>query len=87
MINDNENKAEMKSISQRYDVLWPRPRHWHKYTIFKMCPSTMMVIYIKQHLKVNSWEVKQHWGWVEEKVLVLKKTIQPGCSSCTANTR
>ena len=23
---------------------------------------------LKQHLKLNSWKVKQHWGWVENSV-------------------
>ena len=28
MINDDENKAEMKSRSYRYDINTPRPRTW-----------------------------------------------------------
>ena len=30
MINGNENEAEMKNISQRYDTNRPRVRHGHK---------------------------------------------------------
>ena len=41
----------MKNRSHRYDR--PRPRHGHKYTKYKMCFSTMMVICIKQHLNNN----------------------------------
>ena len=24
----------------------------------------------KQYLKLNSWKVKQHWGWAEKKALL-----------------
>ena len=39
----------------------------------------MMVIYIKQHLS-NIWnsvyeKVKQHWGWVEKRALLIKKRV------------
>ena len=30
MINANENEAEIKNISQRYDTNRPRVRHGHK---------------------------------------------------------
>ena len=30
MINDNENEAENKNRSQRYDISRPKPRHWPK---------------------------------------------------------
>ena len=62
MINDNESKAETKSRSQRYDIIWPRSRHSHKYTKFKMCPSIMMVIYIKNIGSSIHEKVKQHRG-------------------------
>ena len=48
MINGNENEAEKKNRSQRYDINWSRPRQ--RYTKFKMCLSIIMVICIKQHL-------------------------------------
>ena len=48
MINSNENEAEMKNRSQRYDVNRPRPKHGPKYTKYKICLSIMMVICIKQ---------------------------------------
>ena len=78
MINDNENKTEMKSRSQRYDIIWPRPRDWHKYTKFKMCLIIMMVIYIKNIWSSVHEKVKQQWGWVEKKALLLKKACSQG---------
>ena len=41
-------KMKMKNRSHRFDI--NRARHGHKYTKYKMCLSTMMVISIKQHL-------------------------------------
>ena len=43
-------RHKMKSRSQKYDRNRPRPKHEHKYTKYKMCLSTMMVTFIKQHL-------------------------------------
>ena len=40
----------MKNRSQIYNINRPRPRYGHKYTKYKMCLSTMMIICIKQHL-------------------------------------
>ena len=37
----------MKNKSHRYDINRPRPRHGHKYTIYKMRFSVMMTICIK----------------------------------------
>ena len=38
----------------------------------------MMLMYKEttpmQHLKFNSWKVKQHWGWTEKKRAVFNKT-------------
>ena len=70
-------RLKIKSGSQRYDINWPWTRHGHKYTKYKMCLSIMMVVCIKQHLS-NIWssihdKVKQHWGWVEKKALLIKK--------------
>ena len=64
-------RLKIKNRSQRHDINWPRPNYGHKYTKYKMCLSTMMVLCIKQHLN-NSWssiydKIKQHWGWVEKK--------------------
>ena len=66
----------MKNRSNRYDINRPRLKHDHKYTKYKTCLSIMMVICIKQHLS-NIWssiheKVKQHWGWVEKKALLIK---------------
>ena len=66
MINDNENEAENKKRSQRYNINWPRL-------------SLMMLLCIKQHLS-NIWssvheKVKQHWSWTETKQCLLKKSF------------
>ena len=50
MINGNENEAEMKNRSSRYDINRPRRRRGHKCTKYKICIDVMMVICIKQHL-------------------------------------
>ena len=64
-------KLKMKNSSQKYDINRPRPKHGHKYTKYKMCLSIMMVLCIyatpKQHLRINSWKVKQNRGWVVKK--------------------
>ena len=77
MSTGNENKTENRL--QRYDINRPRPIHGPKYTKYKLCLSIMMVICIKQHLR-NIWSsirenVKQHWGWVEKKALLIKKSV------------
>ena len=62
ILNGSENELKIKNGSQRYHINWPRPRHGHKHTKYKMCLSIMMVICItpKQHWKLNSWKkVKQ----------------------------
>ena len=43
-------RLEMKNRSHRYDMTRPRPRHGHKYNMYKMCLRLMMAICIKQHL-------------------------------------
>ena len=43
-------RLEMRNRSHRYIINVSRPRHGHKYTKYKMCPSVMMVICIKQHI-------------------------------------
>ena len=50
MINDNENEAEIKNRSHRYEISRPRPTNGYRYTKYKMCLSIMMVICIMQHL-------------------------------------
>ena len=51
----------MKNRSHGYDINWPRTRHGHQYTKYKLCLSIMMVIYIKQH-------IKNIWSSIHEKV-------------------
>ena len=69
----------MKNRSQRYDINRARSRHGHKYTTYEMCLSTLMVICIKQHLSniLSSIheKVKQQWGWVEKKALLITKSV------------
>ena len=67
----------MKKRSHRCDINRLRPRHRHKYTKYKMYVSMMMIICSKQHLS-NIWsssheKVKQQLGWVEKKMLLIKK--------------
>ena len=45
-------RLKIKNTAHRYDI--NRPRHGHKYTKYEMCLSKMMVICIKQHLKLYS---------------------------------
>ena len=59
-------KLKIKNRWQGYDINWPKPRHWHEYTKYKMCLSIMIVICIKQHLSnmISSIQdkVNQHGG-------------------------
>ena len=70
-----KTRLETKSRSHIYDITRPRPRHGHKYTKYEMYLDVIMVICIKQHLKLNSWKVKQHWRWAEKKALLMKKKL------------
>ena len=70
-------KMKMKNISNWYDINKPRARQRHKYCKYKKCLSMAMLKCIKQH-RSNTWRsiyenVKQHWGWVEKKALLIKK--------------
>ena len=56
MINDKE----MKNRSQRQNINRPRRRHGQKYTKYELYLSVMMIICIKQYLKLNYDKVKQH---------------------------
>ena len=47
IINQNENKDEMKKIPHSYDINRPKSRCQHKYSIYKKCPGVMMLICIK----------------------------------------
>ena len=62
---------------QRYDTNRIRPGPGQRYTKYKIYLSIMMVIWTKQHLN-NIWssiheEVKEHWGWVWKKALLIEK--------------
>ena len=67
----NRIRLKMKNWSHAHDINRPRLRHGHKYTKYKICLTTMMVMCIKQHLSNISSsiheKVQQHWGWVEKK--------------------
>ena len=56
MINDKE----MKNRSQKQNINRPRRRHGHKYKKYELYLSVMMIICIKQYLKLNYDKVKQH---------------------------
>ena len=49
-------KMKMKNGSYRYDINRPRSRHGRKYTKYKKCFTMMILICIKQHLKLISWK-------------------------------
>ena len=64
--NENEDKNEIN-------------RTRLVYTNYEMCLSMMMIQCNKQHLS-NTWswvheKVKQHWGWVEKKPYLFKKSL------------
>ena len=64
MINDNENEAaKIKSRLQRYNMKRPRPRHGQK------------ILHLSNIWSSIHEEVKQHWGWVEKKALLIKKSM------------
>ena len=60
--------------SYRYDISRPTPRHVHRSTTYKKCLCIMMVVCIKLHMSSIHGKFKQHWGWVEQKMLLIKKT-------------
>ena len=43
-------RLKLKNRSHRYDINVLRPRHGHKCTKYKMYPSIMMVLCLKQPL-------------------------------------
>ena len=43
-------RLKMKNRLHRYKINRPRPRHGHRYTIYKICLGIMMTIFIKRHL-------------------------------------
>ena len=72
-------RLKMKNRSQGYDINRPRPRMGPNILNIKCVSSAMLIICIKQHLS-NVWssiheKVKQHWGWVEKKALLVKKRV------------
>ena len=72
-------KTKMKIDSIKYVINRPKCRHRHKYGKYMKRLSMMIFTCIKQHLR-NIWSsvyenVKQHWGWVEKKALLIKKHV------------
>ena len=70
---------QMKNRSHRYDIDRPKSWHGHKYSKYKKRLSMVMLMCIKQHLS-NIWssiyeKVKQHWGFIEKKALLIKKGV------------
>ena len=71
----------MKNNSHRYDINRPRPRHEHNYTKYKMCHVFLYNggYMFKQHLSnilvsIHK-KVKQHWGWIEKKRYLWRKSV------------
>ena len=57
VINHNENEDENEKRSHRYNINWPRSKHRHKYSKYKMSQyesDYMQHLTPKQHLKLNS---------------------------------
>ena len=73
-------KMKMKNRPHNgYDINRPKPRHGHKYSVYKNCFGMTMLVCIKQHLS-NIWssiheKVKQRWSWVEKRVAYKKSCI------------
>ena len=72
-------RMRMKNRSYRYDIDRTMLRLSDEYPKCKMHLSRIMVMWNKQHLnKVWRWlyeKVKQHWGWVEGKALLIEKCV------------
>ena len=60
-------RLKMRNRSHRYDINRPRPRHEHKYTIYKMCLSIMMTIF--EALWKSKATLRLSW----KKALLIKK--------------
>ena len=78
MTNGNGNVAKNEICKQRYDINRPRPIDGPKYTKYKMCPSIMMVICIKQLLSNILVQLRKKLRNTEaelKQVLVIKKEI------------
>ena len=70
---------KMKNRSHRYNINRSRPRYGEIYSKHKTYLSMMVLKCIKQCLS-NIWssiheKVKQQWGWVEKKALLIKKRV------------
>ena len=73
-------KMKMKNKSHRYGINRLSFKHGQKSSTYTNCRVMMMLICIKQH-QSNIWnsihaKIKQHWGWVEKKALLLKKVCK-----------
>ena len=63
-------KVKSKNRSHRYIINRSTSRHGLTCTKHEKCLGMMILISIKQHLIHK--KVKEHWGWVEKKVLLIK---------------
>ena len=76
MVGDEEHEAEnemkTKNRLHRYDMNRPRPRPGHKYTKYKMCQSTIMVISIKQNLSKSEAQLMKKLSNTD---IELKKSV------------
>ena len=72
-------KMKMKNGSHRYDIIDLGLGKGTNIVNIKSVTVCHMLISIEQHLS-NIWgsineKVKQHWGWVEKKALLIKKRV------------
>ena len=71
IITEMKMKMKNRYIPRYIPKYIPRSWHGHKYSKYKKCPIITMFTCVKQHLsiilKLDSWKVKQHWGWFEKK--------------------
>ena len=83
-----KNRSHIYDINLRASKNRPRSTHGHKYSknkkylsmLMPSCTSTR-----KQHVKLKSWKVNQHWGWVEKSVFIKRALlIKKACNSLKA---
>ena len=77
-------RLKVKNGSHRYDINGIRPKRGYKYTEEKMCPSMMMVMSNKQHLKLISWKSSatlrlglKSVAYKRKRVICKKKSVVP----------
>ena len=67
-------KIKLKMKNKWYDIIRPKSKYGHKYMKCKKCLSIMFFFVLSNIWSIIHEKVKQHWGWVEKKRLLIKKT-------------